>query len=434
MQGLKAMVSLVFTRFPFTFILCNVVELVRTQSYESVQELRTRSLQSYDPDMLPLNQQSDVLNINLTASVFSISEVDQVRGAITMDIMVTLDWYDQRLNWKPADHNGITNFSIKSESVWTPPLTVANPVTFTLLDKSWMQVLILYDGKVSYTVEDIIEFTCSFNMKFWPFDKHRCSLRFSVYGYQQNRMSLSVPGPVVNTDFYTKNGEWYLEESSFEYTTDGIYCMPQVIYTFQINRLPAFYMLTEIIPINVIGALTCLVFLLPSESGERISYSITIILSLAVFLTVTAEDLPKNSEPVPIMCLYILFNMIVCICSLILVIFNLILYHRCNSVPVSKFYKTLARLARDRKLGRKDENGPQLRSLLPATLSCNNEDSNMAVTWWLAVSSGDTDNVTWKNVSESMDKLLFCGMVVITYTPSIIILIYIATASNYDTT
>lgn len=420
-----------------------MIDVSKTQSYENVTNLRSTLLTSYNSDVLPVNNQSETLNINLTTYVFTISSVDQVQGAVTMGVMVAQEWFDEKLTWTPSDHNGITTISIKSEDVWTPPLTVSNPVEFTMLDKSWMQVMYMYNGKAMFTVGEIVKFTCTFYMKFWPYDKQICSLNLFVYGYTSSQLTLSVPGTVVNTDYYTENGEWYLDKNSFKYSTEDFFGATNIKYSFKLERLPAFYLLTVILPTNGIGALTCFVFLLPSESGERIGYSITILLSLAVFLTVVAMDLPKMSDPLPVMCLCVLFNMIVCVSALILVILNMVLYHRDDKVPISRFYKTLVRVSRFGCFENKVHDGKNKQATIfgarDSLVAKDNDEERPKRKDLISVQSCDRfekptdsdDEISWIEVSKAIDKLLFIAMVVLTYIPSVIILIYIAAASDY---
>ena len=42
-----------------------------------------------------------------------------------------------------------------------------------------------------------------------------------------------------------------------------------------------------------------LVFLLPTESGERLGYSLTIFLSFNVVLTITSDLMPSTSKEIP---------------------------------------------------------------------------------------------------------------------------------------
>jgi hypothetical protein len=357
--------------------------------------------------------------------VFTMPEVNPVLGAITMGIMVTQEWYDERLTWTPSDHNGTMMFSMKAENIWTPPLTVSNPVKFTLLDTPWMQATIMYNGKVMFTVGGIIQFSCSFSMKFWPFDKHICTLNLFPYGYMASKLTFTVPGVVVDTGIYSENGEWYLDTNSFDFKLGTVFGMSEIVYSFNIARLSSFYMLTVILPINGIGMLTCLVFLLPTESGERVSYAITIMLSLAVFLTVTAEDLPKNSEPLPIICVYILINLIICILGLLFVVLNLIVYNRTEKDKMANIYKSTVRFTKRKWFRSKVKHEPP-RKKSSARIDVKSKDAFTDPEDEIA-----DEDIEWKDVSEAIDKILFILFVVVTYIPSIVILIYTAAASEY---
>ena len=45
------------------------------------------------------------------------------------------------------------------------------------------------------------------------------------------------------------------------------------------------------------GVLNLLVFFLPAESGKQVSFSMSMLLTIAVFLTIAADHLPKLSFP-----------------------------------------------------------------------------------------------------------------------------------------
>ena len=46
-----------------------------------------------------------------------------------------------------------------------------------------------------------------------------------------------------------------------------------------------------------VAVLQSFVLLIPNESGERIGYSVTMLLASVVFLTLVQENLPESSEP-----------------------------------------------------------------------------------------------------------------------------------------
>ena len=72
-------------------------------------------------------------------------------------------------------------------------------------------------------------------------------------------------------------------------------------YIFNSKESHSMYVIINIIlPILFLNQLNVLVFMLPAESGERVSYSLTVLLSIAVFMTIVGDTLPRTSEPTPL--------------------------------------------------------------------------------------------------------------------------------------
>ena len=59
---------------------------------------------------------------------------------------------------------------------------------------------------------------------------------------------------------------------------------PDVTYRLELRRRTLFYMMNFILPCVLIAVLTLLVFLLPPESGERMSFGVTVLLSFTILL------------------------------------------------------------------------------------------------------------------------------------------------------
>ncbi|XP_063339748.1 neuronal acetylcholine receptor subunit alpha-7-like [Pelmatolapia mariae] len=75
---------------------------------------------------------------------------------------------------------------------------------------------------------------------------------------------------------------------------------PDVTFTVVMRRRTLYYGLNLLIPCVLISTLALLVFLLPADSGEKISLSITVLLSLTVFMLLVAEIMPTTSNSVPL--------------------------------------------------------------------------------------------------------------------------------------
>ena len=52
--------------------------------------------------------------------------------------------------------------------------------------------------------------------------------------------------------------------------------------------------------------LNTMVYVLPADSGERVGYAITCLLSLSVYMTSASENLPDSSKPLPIITIVLL--------------------------------------------------------------------------------------------------------------------------------
>jgi nicotinic acetylcholine receptor len=50
----------------------------------------------------------------------------------------------------------------------------------------------------------------------------------------------------------------------------------------------------------MLSILTCLTFYLPTESGEKVSLGLTVLLAFSVFMLLIAESIPATSEFIPL--------------------------------------------------------------------------------------------------------------------------------------
>ncbi|CAI9612713.1 unnamed protein product [Staurois parvus] len=103
---------------------------------------------------------------------------------------------------------------------------------------------------------------------------------------------------------YISNGEWDLVDVPGKRNELYYDCCkepyPDVTYTVTMRRRTLYYGLNLLIPCVLISGLALLVFLLPADSGEKISLGITVLLSLTVFMLLVAEIMPATSDSVPL--------------------------------------------------------------------------------------------------------------------------------------
>ncbi|TKS69565.1 Neuronal acetylcholine receptor subunit alpha-7 [Collichthys lucidus] len=102
---------------------------------------------------------------------------------------------------------------------------------------------------------------------------------------------------------------------------------PDITYTMVMRRRTLFYGLNLLIPCVLISTLALLVFLLPADSGEKISLGITVLLSLTVFMLLVAEIMPATSDSVPLIAQYFATTMVIVGLSVIATVLVLQYHH-----------------------------------------------------------------------------------------------------------
>ena len=138
----------------------------------------------------------------------------------------------------------------------------------------------------------------------------------------------------ADTSLFAENGVWDVRETrvSTGVLEQGI---QYLVVELDIKRRASFYLVNMLLPIGAMGVLNLLVFLLPAESGERVGYSITLLLAIAVFLTIAADNLPKTSYPtMSVLVIKLLVDMMISSLVMFFTIIGLRFYHTDESSPV----------------------------------------------------------------------------------------------------
>ena len=114
----------------------------------------------------------------------------------------------------------------------------------------------------------------------------------------------SAPG----LDFYTNSTDWDLVNfTAVRHSYCCPYPMSDLTFYIHLKRKPLFYVFNMILPCILTLLVSFLAFLLPSGSGEKMSISITTLLSISVLLIVISDQLPPSSDYVPLISTYIYF-------------------------------------------------------------------------------------------------------------------------------
>ncbi|KAH9499314.1 D-arabinose 1-dehydrogenase (NAD(P)(+)) [Bulinus truncatus] len=168
-------------------------------------------------------------------------------------------------------------------------------------------------------------------MKFgsWTYDGDQVDLVHLCA--KTNEPNITIRNGIDLRDFYP-SVEWDILEVDAVKNVRNYPCCsekyPDITFSVLMRRKTLFHTVNLIIPCVAISCLTVLVFYLPSDSGEKITLCISILLSLTVFFLLLAEIIPPTSIVVPLIGKYLLFTMILVTLSIIVTVIVLNVHFR----------------------------------------------------------------------------------------------------------
>ncbi|XP_062582504.1 acetylcholine receptor subunit alpha-like [Saccostrea cucullata] len=282
-------------------------------------------LYSPTPELLKNIRPSEKTVVTGSLRLLSISGLDEISGTLSVIVTLTLTWRDKRLRWVPSMYGNLKSMEIPQDKVWTPSIMMRYPVK--KVKKLGMEdniVTISRNGTVALHIGDYLETACSFDVTHFPFDHQSCDITLLPWIYSRDAVDFRQKRDDIDLGVFSKSGMWEIKstEASVEYIliSDNTECAV-LKYTIELERRSSYFVLTIFVPVIMLLLLNSIVFLLPSESGERVGYAITCLLALAVFLTLTDDVLPRTSKPLSVLScflmLLVLTSAVICLTTII---------------------------------------------------------------------------------------------------------------------
>ncbi|KAL6072047.1 hypothetical protein STEG23_002096, partial [Scotinomys teguina] len=238
-------------------------------------------------------------------------------------------WTDHYLQWNMSEYPGVKNVRFPDGQIWKPDILLYNSADERFDATFHTNVLVNASGHCQYLPPGIFKSSCYIDVRWFPFDVQQCKLKFGSWSY--GGWSLDLQMQEADISSYIPNGEWDLmgipgkrNEKFYECCKEPY---PDVTYTVTMRRRTLYYGLNLLIPCVLISALALLVFLLPADSGEKISLGITVLLSLTVFMLLVAEIMPATSDSVPLIAQYFASTMIIVGLSVVVTVLVLRYHH-----------------------------------------------------------------------------------------------------------
>uniref|UniRef100_A0A5K4F9M3 Neuronal acetylcholine receptor subunit alpha-7 n=1 Tax=Schistosoma mansoni TaxID=6183 RepID=A0A5K4F9M3_SCHMA len=224
-------------------------------------------------------------------------------------------WTDHNLIWNPNEYGGIDSVTIPVEYLWIPDISLYNYADERLNERRPCDARIFSDGSVLWNPMGIFKSTCSVDIKYFPFDRQKCVLKFGPWSYDGFRVNISFYDGERNFRLlnYITNPEWNLLNSSAVFTEFSYPCCPEkypdITFHVWIKRKSAFYTYILIIPSILLSSLTSVIFWLPPPSPAKIVLAMNVFVAFLLLHLLLEDTTPAAASNFPLLGAYYCFNM-----------------------------------------------------------------------------------------------------------------------------
>ncbi|KAK3091505.1 hypothetical protein FSP39_020299 [Pinctada imbricata] len=272
----------------------------------NTMKIYDKIFKDYNKLFRPILNESDVMNITVIFIPRGIVEFNEVEGSISVAMAIDIRWEDAFLNWNPGQYENVSTIILPDDKIWKPFLALANPKGDGILfADSPFKVRVFYNGTIVWLTAGTLTVTCKPDVRNYPFDVHSCSVK--IFPMDEIIREIRLYSD-LKLHVFDNFGQWdMIHEGVYD---DMLDIFSLTVFHFKIRRRPQFSVLGICLPILFIGIMNAIVFIIPPTSGERISFAITVLLALIVFMSIVHSSMPKNSDPVPILS-YVLMTMMI---------------------------------------------------------------------------------------------------------------------------
>ncbi|XP_046378338.2 neuronal acetylcholine receptor subunit alpha-7-like [Haliotis rufescens] len=368
------------------------------------QKLYSDIIESNNPNIRPVRNKTHVTRVSITFNLVAITEFDEVSEALASTGYMEVTWDDEILTWNPTLYGGVKDIRPAFDQVWKPRVAVQNTVDkMKPLGLDFGILVLFFTGSLTWYPGDSFKTSCKMDVTKFPFDVQTCSFNVFVWADTINTVDLFPVDNFIGLDIYNVNSEWDITNTSATRHTQFVsfFEIAHITYQLQLTRKPSMKILTVVMPVLLLSFLNILVFLIPVQSGEKLSFSITVLLSFAVFMSFITNMLPQSADSLSVFTLLMAGLFLLSSLYVLLTIWVIKVFHRDSS-------KRAVPLWVHRLMGGQKGCCGSIR----IHTAGGQDVSDISPSGYIEKSTRGSERlprreVQWKRVSEAMDKFFF---------------------------
>ncbi|XP_060074461.1 acetylcholine receptor subunit delta-like [Ylistrum balloti] len=275
-----------------------------------MQRLNDTLFRDYTPEFRPAFYLNHTVDVHILYNLFSFISFSVITETISLSGALQMSWTDYRLAWDPEDFGGVDGIVLPASQVWYPKIVLLTGMdNIQQVGSEDFDVYVDHSGRVLWVPGGVLVSSCKTNMRDFPRDYQTCMLILNNMIYTKEEMRLIPHQLSVNMDFYTKNGEWDVIWTNVSDKVDKYKDLTSISFlsiTIGMIRKSDYFIINMLVPVAVLCILDAFVFLIPIGASDRVSFSLTLFLSLTVYMSVMGSYLPTTSEPLAGMTYFLL--------------------------------------------------------------------------------------------------------------------------------
>uniref|UniRef100_A0A914WQA3 Uncharacterized protein n=1 Tax=Plectus sambesii TaxID=2011161 RepID=A0A914WQA3_9BILA len=304
----------------------------------------------------PVKNDSDAVRIQFKLKLLQLLDVHEKNQVITSNGWLIHIWNDYRLVWRPEEYGNVTMLHIPGELIWLPDIILYNTAHGSPAVTTVTKAHVYSHGEVVWEPPVIYNSMCNMDIEWFPYDEQYCQMKFGSWthiGSQLDMIHLATDR--VQRIVTGNETEWTVEvgidvsefQESVEWQLMSVigtrhkkwypccsYPYIDITYYINIRRKTLFYTVNLITPCVGIAFLTSFVFYLPSESNNKITLCVSVLVSLTVFFLLLVDIIPPTSIVTPLVGKYLLFTMIMVALSVSFTVIVLNVHYRTGEMAM----------------------------------------------------------------------------------------------------
>ncbi|XP_034062111.1 5-hydroxytryptamine receptor 3A-like [Gymnodraco acuticeps] len=252
--------------------------------------------------------------VQLDMFLYGILEVDEKSQTVTSHIWIRMWWTNEFLTWNSTDFCGINMLTVPRSRLWIPDIQIKEDTSDAGSIHKSAVVKLYPNGLMLATTRERLTSTCRMDLLLFPFDTQECTITFSSMTSEEHAVQLKLEqlnsGTVltkVPDHLMVTKGEWELQNMTIIVLNVTKESKSKLIYKVSISRKPMLYVINLIVPLLFFLVLDLVSFSISEARGEKLSFKVTILLSISVMLLILQDILPSTEANVPMISKYCLF-------------------------------------------------------------------------------------------------------------------------------